>query len=416
MNLNFTVSEPKPWKRVLEIEVPSASIQTELDEAYGRYRKEMRIPGFRQGKVPLSVLKARFGNEIRAEVLERKIPEYLNQAREEADIDPISQPVIEDISFDDGEDLKVRAVLEVKPPIELKQYKDLRVIRKVVEVTDENTARSLDALRERYANIVRVDGVAEQDHFLMADLQHLDSSGVPIIGRKEEGQFFQIGTERLGEAFDKQLIGVKADEERRVDTVYPDDYAEEDLAGQQGHFLVKVRDVLEKQLPILDDAFAVDVGAEDLDDLKQSIKEEMEQEPDREMRTKLLEQIVADYDFEVPESMLKTYLDQSVSEARSRARGQEIDEEAIRLEYRPAAVDQIKRYLLLDAIGDEEQIEVTKEEVDGRLERIAERGQMPVDQIRRTFRDNGRLERIESDIREEKVVEFLVQHADIQVE
>ena len=414
--MNFTVSEPKPWKRVLEIEVPSASIQTELDEAYGRYRKEMRIPGFRQGKVPLSVLKARFGNEIRAEVLERKIPEYLNQAREEADIDPISQPVIEDISFDDGKDLKVRAVLEVKPPIELKQYKDLRVIRKVVEVTDENTARSLDALRERYANIVRVDGVAEQDHFLMADLQHLDSSGVPIIGRKEEGQFFQIGTERLGEAFDKQLIGVKADEERRVDTVYPDDYAEEDLAGQQGHFLVKVRDVLEKQLPILDDAFAVDVGAEDLDDLKQSIKEEMEQEPDREMRTKLLEQIVADYDFEVPESMLKTYLDQSVSEARSRARGQEIDEEAIRLEYRPAAVDQIKRYLLLDAIGDEEQIEVTKEELDGRLERIAERGQMPVDQIRRTFRDNGRLERIESDIREEKVVEFLVQHADIQVE
>lgn len=414
--MNFTVSEPKPWKRVLEIEVPSASIQTELDEAYGRYRKEMRIPGFRQGKVPLSVLKARFGNEIRAEVLERKIPEYLNQAREEADIDPISQPVIEDISFDDGEDLKVRAVLEVKPPIELKQYKDLRVIRKVVEVTDENIARSLDALRERYANIVRVDGVAEQDHFLMADLQHLDSSGVPIIGRKEEGQFFQIGTERLGEAFDKQLIGVKADEERRVDTVYPDDYAEEDLAGQQGHFLVKVRDVLEKQLPILDDAFAVDVGAEDLDDLKQSIKEEMEQEPDREMRTKLLEQIVADYDFEVPESMLKTYLDQSVSEARSRARGQEIDEEAIRLEYRPAAVDQIKRYLLLDAIGDEEQIEVTKEEVDGRLERIAERGQMPVDQIRRTFRDNGRLERIESDIREEKVVDFLVQHADIQVE
>ena len=119
--MNFTVSEPKPWKRVLEIEVPSASIQTELDEAYGRYRKEMRIPGFRQGKVPLSVLKARFGNEIRAEVLERKIPEYLNQAREEADIDPISQPVIEDISFDDGEDLKVRAVLEVKPPIELKQ-------------------------------------------------------------------------------------------------------------------------------------------------------------------------------------------------------------------------------------------------------------------------------------------------------
>lgn len=414
--MNFTVSEPKPWQRVLEIEVPSSSIQTELDEAYGRYRREMRIPGFRRGKVPLSVLKARFGNEIRAEVLERKIPEYLNQAREEAEIEPISQPVIEDINFDDGEDLKVRAVLEVKPPIELKQYKELSVTRRAVEVSDEDIAKGLDALRERYANVVRVDGEAQEDHFLMADLQHVDGSGVPIIGQKEEGQFFQIGSGRYGEDFDKQLVGAKAEEERRVDFVYPEDYPDEELAGKEGHFLIQVRDVLEKQLPTLDDDFAVDVGAEDLDALKASIKEEMEEEPDREMRSKLLEQLVADHDFEVPDSMLTTYLDQAVSDARRNARGQEVDEEAIRQEYRPMAVDQIKRYLILDAIGEEEQIEVTKEELDERLERIAERGQMPVDQVRRAFRDNGRLERIESDIREEKVIEFLVQHADIQVE
>jgi len=416
MNLNFTVSEPKPWKRVLEIEVPAASIQTELDEAYGRYRKEMRIPGFRQGKVPLSVLKARFGNEIRAEVLERKIPEYLNQAREEAEIQPISQPVIEDVNFEDGEDLKVRAAIEVKPPIELKQYKDLSVTKRATEVSDEDIAKSLDALRERYANVVRVDGEAEQDHFLMADLQHLDSSGVPIVGRKEEGQFFQIGTGRFGEAFDTQLIGVKAEEERRIDTVYPDDHPDEALAGQPAHFLVNIRDVLEKILPTLDDAFAVDVGAEDLENLKTSVKDEMEQEPDREMRIKLIDQIVADHDFEVPDSMLGMYLDQAITDAKKEARGQDVDEDTIRQEYRPVAIDQIKRYLLLEAIGDSEKIEVAKEELDERLERIAERGQMPVDQVRRTFRENGRLERIESDIREEKVVEFIVKHADIQVE
>jgi trigger factor len=118
----------------------------------------------------------------------------------------------------------------------------------------------------------------------------------------------------------------------------------------------------------------------------------------------------------VPDSMLGMYLDQAITDAKKEARGQDVDEDTIRQEYRPVAIDQIKRYLLLEAIGDSEKIEVAKEELDERLERIAERGQMPVDQVRRTFRENGRLERIESDIREEKVVEFIVKHADIQVE
>ena len=174
--------------------------------------------------------------------------------------------------------------------------------------------------------------------------------------------------------------------------------------------------MLEKKLPTLDDAFAVDVGAEDLENLKTSVKDEMEQEPDREMRIKLIDQIVADHDFEVPDSMLGMYLDQAITDAKKEARGQDVDEDTIRQEYRPVAIDQIKRYLLLEAIGDSEKIEVAKEELDERLERIAERGQMPVDQVRHTFRENGRLERIESDIREEKVVEFIVKHADIQVE
>jgi trigger factor len=415
--LNYTVSEPKPWKRVLEIEVPSDAIQSELNAAYARYSREIRLPGFRQGKVPLSVLKARLGNEIRAEVLERKIPEYLNSAHEKAEIKPISQPVIEEIDFDEGQDLKLRASVEVKPAIDLKQYKELRVTRRVANVTDDDINQRLEALRERYATVVRIDGEAEQEHFIRADIQHADNSGVPIIGRKDENQFFQVGSGRLGEGFDTRLLGVRADEDRTVNTTLPSDYPDENMAGQEACFLVSVREVLERQLPELDNEFAIDIGMESLDALKESISEEIEREPDWELRKDLVTQIVDAHDFEVPDSMMSAYLDQVVADARRTAQDRdEVDENELRQHYRPVASKQIMRHLILDAIGEQEGLEVGQEEVDERLEAIAGRGQASVDQVRRLFRENGRLERIEADLMEEKVVEFLVQHADIQTE
>ncbi len=415
--MNYTVSEPKPWKRVLEIEVPSDAIQSELNAAYARYSREIRLPGFRRGKIPISVLKARLGNEIRAEVLEKKIPEYLHSAHEKAEIKPISQPVIEEIDFDEGQDLRLRASVEVKPAIELEQYKDLRVIRRVVNATEEDINERLERLRERYASVVRIDGEAEKDHFIRADIQHADSGGVPIIGRKEENQFFQIGSGRLGEGFDTQLAGVRADEDRTVKTTLPSDYPDEDLAGQEACFIVQVREVLERQLPEVDEAFSIDIGMESLEALNQSIREEIEREPDLEMRRDLVTQIVDAHDFEVPESMMTTFLDQVVADARRSTRNQEeVDENEIRKQYRPVANTQIMRHLVLDAIGEQEGLAVDQEEVDERLEAIAGQGQASVDQVRRLFRENGRLERIEADLREEKVVEFLVQHADIQTE
>lgn len=417
IGLNYTVSEPRPWKRVLEIEVPSDAIQTELNAAYERYSREIRLPGFRRGKVPLSVLKARLGNEIRAEVLEKKIPEYLNSAHEQADIKPISPPVIEEIDFDEGQDLKLRSSVEVKPAIDLKQYKDLRVTRRIVNVTDEDIDQRLLGLRERYASVVNVDGAAEQDHFIRADIQHADAAGVPIIGRKEENQFFQVGSGQLGEGFDTQLAGVGADEDRTVKTTLPSDYPDEDMAGQEACFIVHVHEVLERQLPDADDDFAVDVGMESLDALKQSIREEIEREPDLELREDLVRQIVEAHDFEVPESMMTSYLDQVVADARRSTRNQDdVDENALRQQYRSVANSQIMRHLLLDAICEREGLAVDREEVDARLEVFAGRGQVSVDQLRRIFQENGRLERIEADLREEKVVEFLVQHADIQTE
>ena len=415
--MKYTVSEPKTWKRIVEIEVPADAIQSELNTNYERYSREVRLPGFRRGKVPISVLKARLGNEIRGEVLERKIPEYLKSAYEKAEIEPISQPVIEEIEYEEGDDLKLRASVEVKPPIELKQYKELRVTKRIVKVTEEDINKRIEALRERYATVIKIDGKAEHDHFIRADLQHADNNGVPISGRKEENQFFQIGSGRLGEEFDKQLVGVAAEEDRFVKTTLPADYPDENMADKEACFVVKGREVLQRQLPEVDADFAVDLGMESLDGLRESLKEEIEKEPDWEMRKELVTKIVDSHDFEVPESMVTAYLDQVVGDARRSTQDQnEIDESSIRDQYRAVATNQIMRHLILDAIGEKEGLKVEPKEIDERLEAIAGRGQASVDQVRRMFQENGRLERIEADLREEKVVEFLVQQADIQTE
>lgn len=413
--MKVSIEEPKPWKRILDIEVPSSVVQEQLDTAFRRYRKDIRMPGFRQGKVPMDVLKARFGDEIRAEVVERLIPEYLKRAGADAEIRPIATPVIEDLHFHEGEALHFRAIVEIKPTIELKEYKGFQVTKRATVVTDEDIQRVLDTLRERHSNVVRVDGEAKSDQFVVADIQHLDSTGVPIIGKKEEKQFFRLGTGRLGTAFDEQMIGIKTGDERTISTVYPEDHPDENLAGQNASFTITAHEVLERILPEADDAFAVDVGAENLVTLRDTIRKDLEQEPEREVRSQVLKQLNEAYDFEVPDSMLTSYLDHVIEDAKRNTR-QPVNEEEIRQSYQSVAVEQIKQTLIIDAIAQKEQITVSPEETDDRVRTMADRTHIAFDQLKRIFRDNGRLDRIEFDIREDKVVEFLIQQADIQVE
>jgi trigger factor len=413
--LKYQVTEPASWKRVLEIEVPAEQIQTELDAAYRKYRKEVRLPGFRRGKVPLDVLKANFGDHIKAEVLEEMVPNLYDEAREEAGIDPVSQPVIEDLEFEEGDDLRFKAVVEIKPAIDLDDYKGINVSKKAAAIGEEEIGKVLESLRDRHADVARIDGAAEKGHYIMADLQSLDEGGVPIVGEKKENQFVEVGSGAMGEAFDEQLLGIKAGDVRRVSSSYSEDHEDESLAGQPIHMEISVRDVLQKKLPDLDDDFAKDVGSEDLDTLKESIKTDLEQEPEREVRSQIIQHLVESNEFEIPDSMLKTQMERMIADAKRGAR-EEVDEEELKKIYEPMAVNQIKRFLILEEIAEREDLDIQQDQVDERIESIASGANVPVDQVRRMFRENGRIEQIESEIREEKVIAFLVEHADIKVE
>lgn len=412
--LKVTMTEPAPWKRVLDIEVPSTQVQEQIDSAFQRYRKQIKLPGFRQGKAPLDLLKARFGEEIKREVLQKLVPEFYEKAREEVHLVPLGQAVVEEIEFQEGQSLRFKATVEVKPAIDLKEYRGIRVTKRPVEVTDEQLQRALDGLRDRHADVVRVEGKAQPQQYLVADIQQLDRTGIPIIGRKLTNRFFQLGDGMFGPEFDDQLVGIQAGEERPVSAVYPQDYQDPNLAGQAALFQVTVRDVLEKRLPALDDEFAADLGSGSLEELKASIRRDLEQEPDREVRGQLIEHLVENNSFEVPQSMLRTYLDQLVANAK-RSTKEPVDEEELRQQYRQAAINQIKRHLIFEEIAEREGITVTEAELDERIALIAQRGNLTVEQVKRAFRENGRIERIESEIKEDKVLDFLVHVADIHV-
>lgn len=412
--MKVTVTEPTPWKRVLDVEVPSAQVQGELDSAYQRYRKQAKVAGFRQGKVPLGLLKARFGEEIKQEVLQTLVPKFYEKAREEAHLVPLGQAVVEEVEFQEGQALRFRATVEVRPALELKEYKGIRVTKRPAAVTDEQIQQALDALRNRHADVVRIEGKAQPQHYLLADIQPLDRTGIPIIGQKAANQFFQLGSEAFGPGFDDQLIGIQAGEERRVSILYPKDYKDPQLAGQQVLLAVTVRDVLDKRLPAQDDEFAKDLGYEHLDALTQAIRYDLEQEPDREVRGQLVAYLVEQNSFGIPESMLKTYLDHLVANAQKTLK-EPVDDETLRQDYRQIAINQIKRFLIFEEIAEREGITVTEAELEERIHLIARRSNLTTEQVRRSFRDNGRTERIESEMKEDKVLDFLVRHAEIAV-
>lgn len=412
--MKVTVTEPTPWKRVLDVEVPSAQVQGEIDSTYERYRKQIKLAGFRQGKAPLDLLKARFGEDIKREVLQKLVPEFYEKARAEAHLEPLGQAVVEDVEFQEGQALRFRAVLEVKPALDLKEYKGIRVMKRPAEVTEENIQHALDVLRDRHAEVVRVEGKAQPQQYLLADIQPLDRTGIPIIGRKAANRFFQLGSGMMGPEFDERLVGIQAGEERRVLAVYPKDHQDPHLAGQEALFTVAVRDVMEKRLPALDDEFAKDLGYESLEALKEGIRRDLEQEPDREVRDQVVGYLVENNSFEVPESMLRTYLDRLVANTKKSSK-EPIDEEELRRQYRQIAIDQIKQFLILEEIAEREEITATEAELNERISLIAQRSNLTVDQVKRAFRENGRIERIESEIKDENVINFLVQQADIHV-
>ena len=407
------VTEKGQWARELAVEVEATRIDDAVNKALRRYQKRLEIPGFRKGKVPLRTVEARFGSSIRAEVLGDILPSLLEEAAREAGLRPAAPPKISQLDHEPGGNLTFTAELDVWPEIKAEHYENLAATRMVHDVADEEIDDQLEELRRHHATEQAVERPLANGDVLVADLQRLDDSGLPVIGDKYEKRHILIGDENaLSPEFEEALVGLSTGEERKVRFAYRDDLPNEQLAGQTAHFAVTAHEVRERTLPELDDEFAKDLGEQfqTLDALRQhlsgQIRQRWEYMAQQRLRSELVSQLIEKNDFELPASMVDNYLDSLEREHADQDRDRDhthSDEE------RTQATRQLKSYMLLDSVRQQAGVEVTDEEfAQFAGERAALAGVQPPD-----LQDAEGLRR---ELENQKVFELLIAKADIKEE
>jgi len=406
----------------LEISIPVDAVTSETAKVVANIQKRAKLPGFRPGKAPASLIRQQFAADVRQKVLENLIPEHLQKQIEAENLSVVGRPDITDVHFHDGEPLRFKAEFEVVPQIELKDYKDVEVPYHDPEVTDADVDKRIEELRNQKAEYVNVDPrpVADGDHAVVALESIGGVEGEPI---KQDEMVLEIGGADTLDAFNENLRGLSPGDEKEFEVPYPEDYGSARLAGKTVTFRATVKGLRKKELPELNDEFAQDLGdyrnVEELRDaLKKGIFAQRQYEAQQEAKNKIVDQLVDIHDFPVPEVFVERQIQNRVEQSLRAMAGEGIDPRSIKLDWqkvkesqREKALREVKASMLLSRISEREAIHATRDEVDREVERHARQSREPVAAVQMKYEKDGTLGRIASHIQTEKTLNFLFEHA-----
>jgi trigger factor len=413
-------------RRELDIEIPAEEVTKASDKIVRDITKVARVPGFRPGKAPATLIRRRFADDIRSELLQQLLPERIEQAVTKEKLVPVTQPQVDKVDYTEGSPLKFRASFEVLPEFELAPYKDVEVEIEAPDVTDDDVEKTLTEMRERAATYVPVEdrAVADGDYAQLKLVGTPQGGGEPV---RAENVMCHIGAEETLAAFNDNLRGAKTGEQRKFDLTYAADYGDPKLAGKSYTYVADVTAIKEKKLPELNDDFAKDVSdSTTLADLRTKIKEQLnagrEHKINELTREKLLAKLVAANEFPVPEALVEHQMDARLERAvRSLAqqgvdpRAVNVDWAAMRARQKDRAVEDVKAELILDRISTAEKIEADEADVEKEIGHLAEHGGESATVVRARLTKDGVLDRMKSKLRSEKTLEWLRQNARIQV-
>ncbi len=397
-------------------------MESETGKVVNSFQKRAKLPGFRPGKAPASLIQKQFQGDIRQQVLENLIPRYLDKRVKEEDLHVVGRPDITKVKFDKGEPLQFTAEFEVSPEVELKEYKDLTVPYNEPEVTDDDVMKRIESIRERKAEYVNIDPRPLEDgDFALVSLVTIGGvEGDPV---KQDEIMIEIGGAETVQGFSDGLRGASPGETREFDVSYPEDYGQEKLAGRTVRFRAEIKGVRRKEMPDLNDEFAKDLGDyQSLEELKETIRKtivaERQYEAQQDAKNKLVEALVDRHDFPVPEAFVDRQIQNRLEQTlRSlEQQGQDIkklklDWQKIKETQREKAVREVRASLLLGKVSERESIHATRDEVDREVERIAKQQREPLAAVRFRMEKDGSLGRIASHIQTEKTLNFLFEHA-----
>ncbi len=412
-------------RRELDLEIPAEEVSKAMERVAKEFARIANVPGFRRGKAPISLIRRRFADDIKGEVLQSLVPERVEKAVAEQKLTPVSQPQVDKLDYAEGQPLKFRAVFEVLPDFELGNYKGLEIELPAMDVTDEDVAKALEEMRERAAAFAPVEGRAVEN----GDFVQLKLLGTPAGGGdplQADSVLCHIGAEETMAAFNENLRGAKAGEHKNFDAVYPADYPDAKLAGKTYHYAAEVLGIKTKKLPELNDEFAKDVSdAATLDELKKKVRENLEHQRDHKHKELLHEKILAAlvklHDFPVPEALVEHQMDVRLERVVRSLAAQGVDPRAVNVDWvtlrrrqQERAADDVKAELIVDRIASAESIDVTEQEVDQELQHLAGHGGESAEAIRARLTKQGALDRMKAKLRSDKTLDWLAQNSRIK--
>jgi trigger factor len=420
-------------KREIQVEIPLADVNRQTDALIQKYQKMARIPGFRRGHVPASIIRQRFSEEIKTGMVEALIPRFFRQEAEKLSLHPVSQPRVTDLHLHDGEPLRFKAAFEVLPEIKLQGYKELRAEKPEIAVSEADVEKAVADVRERHATFNPVESrtLAEGD-FAQVSLDGNPKAGGAETGVKADVKtqdsqpvhmdevLVEIGGQNTMPEFTEHLRGASAGDERTFDVSYPEDTEDKRLAGKTFTYVVKVQAIKQKSLPEMNDEFAKTLGEfQTIDDVRKTIREQMESErkhqAEHEAKEKLVRELIQRNDFEVPESLIDQQIDIRLERGLRALAAQgltaeqmkKMDMNRLRGGQREQAIHDVKAALLLERVAEEENVQVSDDELNQELEALAKQSKQTSEAIRARLTRDGALDRIRTRIRNEKTLEFL---------
>lgn len=416
------MAEAESCKHTLEITVPAEEVDAETTRAVTKVQERAKVPGFRPGKVPASIIRNKFAHDIRQQVLEALVPKYLQQRIEAEDLKVIGQPNVTDVHLAAGEPLSFKAEFEVVPQIELLDYKGLTVPYHDPDVTEEDINKRIEELRQDKAEFINEDPrpLADGD-FAVLSLESLSGMEGPPI--KQDETTLEVGGADTVEGFSENLRGMSPGDEKEFDVRYPDDHGQPKLAGRTIRFRVGIKGIRRKELPEVNDDFAQDLGDyRTLEELREAVRKSLfgqrQYEAQQQAKNNLVEKLVDMHAFPVPEAFVEQQIKNRIEQRVRAMAAQGVDPKTLKLDWQKLkesqhdpALREVKASMLLSRIAERESINATRDEVDREVDRIARQQREPFPAVRLRFEKDGTLGRIANHIQTEKTLDFLFEHA-----
>ncbi|MEK4555341.1 trigger factor [Jeotgalicoccus sp. FSL K6-3177] len=409
---------------ILTITIPAEELNTALDEAFKKVSKDINMPGFRKGKVPRQMFEKRFGVEsLYQDALDILLPENYAKAVDEAGITPVAQPDVDVEQIEKGKDVILKATVTVEPEVKLGEYKNLEGEEIDTDVTDEEVDHQIDHILTEYSDlVVKEEGTVEEGDIATIDF-HGFVDGEAFEGGHAHDYEIEVGSNSFIPGFEEQMVGMEIGEEKDVNVTFPEEYHAEELAGKEAVFQVKVNSLKQKETPELTDEFVSELenrDAKTVDELKAALKDEVKAQKENNYEVTLKESLVAkaadNADIDVPDAMVDTETSRMLQEFEQNLSQQGLnlelytqlsgqDENGLREQMKEDALKRVRTNLTLRQIAEEENIEVTDEDVDAEINRLAEQFGMPADDVKKAL---GDATMIKEDVKIQKALNVLV--------